>query len=163
LEQARQLVERLDDRTYSASPAGFEPHRAGGHMRHVLEFYDCFLAGLPSGYIDYAARRRDALLETSRDRAAARIGGIADRLRSDDLDGEDLGVMVRIEEIHDSPPVSGSWMPSSLSRELQTLASHTVHHFALIAMTLRAHGVQVDPEFGVAPSTLAHARRANSR
>jgi hypothetical protein len=34
------------------------------------------------------------------------------------------------------------------------LCSHAVHHFALIAMILRAHGIDVDPKFGVAPSTL---------
>jgi hypothetical protein len=47
-------------------------------------------------------------------------------------------------------------MESSLSRELQVLSSHTIHHFALIAVTLRAHGVQMDADFGMAPSTLRH-------
>jgi hypothetical protein len=56
----------------------------------------------------------------------------------------------------ESNDVSDSFMESSLSRELQVLSSHTVHHFALIAVTLRAHGVQMDPDFGMAPSTLRH-------
>jgi hypothetical protein len=47
-------------------------------------------------------------------------------------------------------------MPSSISRELQVLSSHTIHHFALIAMTLRMHGVELDAEFGMAPSTLRY-------
>jgi len=54
-------------------------------------------------------------------------------------------------------------MESSVSRELQVLSSHTIHHFALIAMTLRLHGVEMDPDFGMAPSTLrylAHAAEA---
>jgi hypothetical protein len=37
---------------------------------------------------------------------------------------------------------------------LQVLSSHTIHHFALMAVTLRLHGVQIDPKFGMAPSTL---------
>jgi len=45
---------------------------------------------------------------------------------------------------------------SSISRELQALSSHTIHHFALIAVTLRLHGFEVDPEFGMSPSTLQY-------
>jgi hypothetical protein len=48
------------------------------------------------------------------------------------------------------------FMESSISRELQVLSSHTVHHFALIAMTLRMHGVEMDADFGMAPSTLRY-------
>jgi hypothetical protein len=47
-------------------------------------------------------------------------------------------------------------MESSISRELQVLSSHTIHHFALIAITLRMHGVEMDPDFGMAPSTLRY-------
>ena len=46
--------------------------------------------------------------------------------------------------------------PSSLARELQFLTSHTIHHFAVIALILRAMDVEVDREFGVAPSTLRY-------
>jgi hypothetical protein len=48
------------------------------------------------------------------------------------------------------------FLMSSVGRELQTLSSHTIHHFALIGMTLLAHGVAVDPDFGMAPSTLRY-------
>jgi hypothetical protein len=41
-----------------------------------------------------------------------------------------------------------------VTRELQFLASHTVHHYALIAHLARDRGVGVAPEFGVAPATL---------
>jgi len=51
------------------------------------------------------------------------------------------------------------WVFSNLARELQFLASHTVHHYALIALTLTALGVPVDADFGMAPSTLRHAER----
>ena len=48
------------------------------------------------------------------------------------------------------------WADSSVERELQVLLSHTVHHYALIAVALRLHGHPVDEEFGVAPSTLRY-------
>jgi hypothetical protein len=52
--------------------------------------------------------------------------------------------------------ISDCFMDSSISRELQVLSSHTVHHFALIAMTLRMRGVELDSDFGMAPSTLRY-------
>jgi hypothetical protein len=57
-------------------------------------------------------------------------------------------------EDDDAAAVPEKFMESSISRGLQVLSSHTIHHFALIAMTLRAHGIEMDPEFGTAPSTL---------
>jgi hypothetical protein len=56
----------------------------------------------------------------------------------------------------DSDAVREGFMESSISRELQVLSSHTVHHFALIAITLRTHGVELDSDFGMAPSTLRY-------
>jgi hypothetical protein len=43
---------------------------------------------------------------------------------------------------------------------LQFLLSHTVHHFALMALILRAQGADPGDDFGVAPSTLEHRRAA---
>ncbi|HEV8146186.1 MAG TPA: hypothetical protein VGP79_07395 [Bryobacteraceae bacterium] len=138
LRQASDLLNRL-----SSSAFG----EVSGHMRHILEFYECFLEGLPSGRIDYDARKRDQSIERSAVAADARIHLLSDRLKTaPELRGDAL-VWVRLEE---------SDATSSVGRELQVLSSHTVHHFALIALTLRAHGVAVDPKFGVAPSTLRY-------
>jgi uncharacterized damage-inducible protein DinB len=143
LRQASDLLNRL-----SSSAFG----EVSGHMRHILEFYECFLEGLPAGRIDYDARPRDQSVERSTAAADARIESLSDRLKSaPELRGDAL-VWVTLEE---------SCATSSVGRELQVLSSHTVHHFALIALTLRAHGVAVDPKFGVAPSTLRY-REANA-
>jgi len=45
---------------------------------------------------------------------------------------------------------------STLCRELEYLQTHTVHHYALIAMILRLQSVEPNANFGVAPSTLQH-------
>jgi uncharacterized damage-inducible protein DinB len=54
------------------------------------------------------------------------------------------------------------WSVSSTFRELQFLATHTVHHFALVALLLRQRGVEVPVEMGVAPSTLEHWKSSDS-
>src|SRR5690348_2877029 len=80
LRQAESLLKKIDDAAFSSSPKGLAPHKAGSHLRHVLEFYECFLSGLPGGPIDYDNRRRDESVEKSRGVAAARIRSIIARL-----------------------------------------------------------------------------------
>jgi hypothetical protein len=155
LRQALRLLERLDDSIYSATPPGFAPHRVGAHLRHVLEFYQCFLDGLDWSHIDYDSRRRDESIERSRHTASIAIRSIIHGLDARAEAREERIVWVRMEDA-DGSGVRDCFMESSLSRELQILSSHTVHHFALIAVTLRAHGVQMDPDFGMAPSTLRY-------
>jgi hypothetical protein len=155
LRQALRLLEDLGDTAYSAMPPGFAPHRAGSHLRHILEFYQCFLEGLDSSHIDYDSRRRDGAIEYDREAASKAIRAVIRILEMSHELREERIIWVRMEDAETSG-VHDSFMESSVSRELQVLSSHTVHHFALIAMTLRAHGVQMDPDFGMAPSTLRY-------
>ena len=155
LRQAEALLTRITDGVYTASPGGLAPHKAGAHLRHILEFYECFVAGLAGGRIDYDARKRDLSVETSRHAAQARIRLLIHHLETEPALRIDSLVSVRIEDS------AGSRLPepflvSSVGRELQVLSSHTIHHFALMAMTLRALGVPLDPDFGMAPSTLRY-------
>jgi hypothetical protein len=161
LRQGLRLLERLDDRTYATTPEGFAPHRAGAHLRHILEFYQCFLEGQGSSHIDYDARRRDAAIERSREAASAAIRSIIRALRTEMELRQERIIWVRMEDAK-SAGIREAFMESSISRELQVLSSHTIHHFALIAMTLRAHGIQMDPDFGMAPSTLRHLAQAEA-
>jgi len=156
LQQALALVLPLDDATYSTSPADLAPHRVGSHLRHALEFYGCFLEGLETSCIDYDARKRDETIERDRHAAADKISSIIRRLDKTSSLAADEALTVRMED--GDPNVC---LRSSVGRELQALSSHTIHHFALIAVTLRAHGVEVDPLFGMSPSTL-HFQAARS-
>ena len=155
LRQALELLETVGSERYTQPPPGFEPHKAGAHLRHVLEFYECFLDGLESGHIDYDARRRDESVERSRAAAAGRIRCVMNRLESAPQLRGDAIIWVRMEDA-DSLSVGDPFTTSSIGRELQVLSSHTIHHFALIAMTLRAHGMNLPEDFGVAPSTLRY-------
>jgi hypothetical protein len=155
LRQMLAVLARIDDTTYSTSPSGFTPHRVGAHVRHILEFYQSFIKGVPSGYIDYDARPRDKAVEGSCAVASEAIRHVIQFFETFDLGGREFSVQVRMEDA-DGYHVEDSFMPSSISRELQVLSSHTIHHFALIAMTLRMHGVELDAEFGMAPSTLRY-------
>ena len=148
LRQALAIVQSTDDATFSTSPRSLEPYRVGSHLRHILEFYECFLDGLVTLQIDYDARKRDEAVENSRAAATGKICSIIRRLETT--------LSLRGDSIVGVPMEEYGYLTSSVGRELQVLSSHTIHHFALIAMTLRAHGVAVHADFGMAPSTLRH-------
>jgi hypothetical protein len=155
LGQARQLLTEIDGRAYSERPAVPGLNSAGGHVRHIVEFYECFLDGLVLMHVDYDARQRDLALQSDRLVAVGRIDELIARLRgSTDLLGDSV-VFVRMEDAASSG-VPEPFLISSIGRELQVLASHTVHHFALVAMAVRAMGWRVGAEFGVARSTLRY-------
>jgi uncharacterized damage-inducible protein DinB len=158
LRQALDLLGRIDGNQFATSPPGLATHRVNGHLRHILEFYECFLDGLAPARIDYDARKRDITIESSRAAAAARICAIIDRLETDPALLTDAHLFVRAEDA-DAMQLADPYLASSMGRELAVLSSHTIHHFALIAMTLRAHGVELDPDFGMALSTLRHRER----
>ena len=148
LRQALRLLDIVDESTYRTT-------RTGAHLRHVVEFYQCFLDGLEFSHIDYDARRRDETIERLREAAAQAIRDTIHTLETEpELAGERI-VWVRMEDA-EANGVRDCFMESSISRELQILSSHTVHHFALIAMMLRLQGVDLDADFGVAPSTLRY-------
>ena len=154
LQQGSTLLGDLPDGLYAefhpASPEG----SIGAHIRHCIDHFDCFLKGLGEGYIDYAKRDRRLDLEQDPKAAIPHLHGLMNELMS--LGGEwdrDRAVQVRIVSFTDDDQ---GWLPSTLGRELQFLLSHTVHHFALIAMLLRLAGVTPPRDFGVAPSTLQY-------
>ena len=151
LRQALAIVEKVDHTVYATPPLGMAPHRVGSHLRHVLEFYECFLDGLECGRVDYDSRKHNEALEKNRALATASIRSVIHRMEGVSLLGKDTRLALRMEETE-----ADVWLASSIGRELQALSSHTIHHFALIAVMLRLHGVAVDPDFGMSPSTLRY-------
>jgi uncharacterized damage-inducible protein DinB len=156
LVQGQELLVTLAAERYAA-PGPHGQASAGAHLRHVIDCYRCFLAGYPKGTIDYDARERDRRIETDRDVAFATIAEIIDRLQQLPEDGLALPVKIQVDTVAWDQG-KNMWTDSTIARELQFLLSHTVHHYALIALILRCHGFDPGPEFGVAPSTLEYRK-----
>jgi len=158
LTQGIEVLRGMDEAVYKAPCAPSGRSRIGSHFRHCLDFFGSFLRGLHENRIDYTARERDERVETSIRAAIERFEITIEALRRiEDLDPF-APLIVRGE---DAPTDLGpcAWTCSSVGRELQFLLSHTIHHYALIAVYLRLEGVEPGDEFGVAPSTLAYWRR----
>jgi len=147
LAQGAELIRRLDDATYRTA--------IGPQVRHCLDFYGSFLRGLATGRVDYDARERDPLVESSRRIALERHLYVVGALRELEPASAAAPLLVRAEAAVLAPG-EPEWCASSVRRELAFLLSHTVHHQAIMAEMLRARGRACPHGFGVAPSTAGH-------
>jgi uncharacterized damage-inducible protein DinB len=152
LEQAIELLGRLPESAFARTP---ERHArtVGPHLRHVLDHYSAFIAGLPGFRVDYDAREREPRLESDLGFAAARMREIVGELVLMEEDLMELPIQIRLES---GGSEAEQWSHSTVRRELQFLLSHTIHHFALIAVLLERFEIAVPDDFGIAPSTLKY-------
>ncbi len=152
LGQAIELLSRLPERAFARTEAR-HARTVGPHLRHVLDHYSSFLAGLPDFRVDYDARERELRLESDLEFASARMRHIKGELVLVDEDLLELPIQIRLEC---GGAEAEQWSHSTVRRELQFLLSHTVHHFALIAVLLERFEIAVPDDFGIAPSTLKY-------
>ncbi|MEM1449275.1 MAG: DinB family protein [Planctomycetota bacterium] len=167
LRQGHDLVRVLDEGAYAQNAPSLALSGVGPHLRHVVDFYQRFLTALETApddagpysiRIDYDARDRDPRVETDPVHALSVLERTIGRLRAvPDHSAARAGTTLQVRS--DGSP----WIDSTVARELQSLVSHTVHHYALIAIAVRSQGGAPDPEFGVAPSTLRHWSEQKAR
>jgi len=158
LEQAIELLGRLPENAF-ARTAERHAKTVGPHLRHVLDHYSAFIAGLPGFRVDYDAREREPRLESDLEFASARMREIVGELVLVEEDLMELPVQVRLES---GGSEAEQWSHSTVRRELQFLLSHTIHHFALIAVLLERFEITVPEDFGIAPSTLKYWQAQSS-
>lgn len=156
LQQCQQLLAALSAADYASSST--DAASIGAHVRHIIERYQCFLAGLSVGCVEYDARNRDRALEDSPRAAALALASIRRRLGALTVDSRSLQVR---ESVH--PEGATGEATSTMARELLALVSHTTHHLAMIAMLARQLGYNLDASFGKAASTIIHEQRSSSR
>jgi uncharacterized damage-inducible protein DinB len=153
LRQALELVRRMSDDDYRGTTPELPRGGVGAQFRHIFDHYDCFLRGLDGGRIDYDVRERDPRLECERGCALDKLGALSRDLAS--LPHAELRRSVQVA-LDCGEGDERIWSTSTVARELQFLVSHTVHHFAVIAVMLRRRGFEPGDDFGVAPSTLKY-------
>jgi uncharacterized damage-inducible protein DinB len=153
LQQAATLLAELDDVRFGQAHPALGLSSVGAHLRHCLDFYQNFLAGLSARRINYDQRARDQQLEQYREVAQTRLAALQESLRQ--LAAEDWPIEVLLEG-GAAQPEDSAWSRSSVKRELQFLLSHTIHHYSLMALALRLQGLDPGANFGVAPSTLQY-------
>ncbi|PCI81428.1 MAG: hypothetical protein COB20_01925 [SAR86 cluster bacterium] len=154
IEQCDQILSIISQENFTDDSKGSSS--IGAHIRHILDRFHCFFAGLADASIDYDARKRDREIEQNLEAATFALASIARRvgkLREPPLSNEIICVKESV--LPSSPAVEIS---STLEREMMGLITHSIHHLAIIALLARSFGHQMDSDFGKAPSTIVYER-----
>ena len=148
IEQAIDFISKTEETTYRQRCDDVFTSSIGQHIRHCIEHYDeLFIALAEKRAVRYHLRPRNMEVETDPKVAVNRLRFIRNQL--DRIGSEDNSL-----EVSDGGAAEPS--QSSLSRELEFLISHTVHHYALITVIANKFAVEVPKDFGIAPTTLKH-------
>ncbi|WP_339924897.1 hypothetical protein [uncultured Cyclobacterium sp.] len=152
LNQLSFLLGSLSTEQYNYKSELLSGASIGQHIRHIIEFYTCLKESfcLNLTQINYDKRKRDKSIEQDAKKAILTIDKLIDFLNEEKVVGKAaLVANFSLEEDHDCI------VPSSYRRELAYCLEHSIHHQALIKISLTDQGLRhlVDDNFGVAPST----------
>jgi hypothetical protein len=141
------LLDQLSQTQYSNSCAELSNATIGEHTRHIIEMFQCLENQYDLGVVNYDKRERNTLIQTDTTFAIENIKAVQKNLEKENknitllqiIDGEEI----RIE--------------SNYNRELLYNLEHCIHHQALIKVAiLQCETVTIDPNFGVARSTIEY-------
>lgn len=149
IEQAIGLISTIQPSLYGQCCDEMFSSSIGQHVRHCIEHYDeLFMAYDEKRVVRYHARPRKMEVETDSMVAVNRLRFIGNQLNRI---GSKKNTSLKVADSGIAEPSK-----SSLFRELEFLASHTVHHFALITVIANKFRLNVPENFGIAPATLKH-------
>ncbi|WP_158729232.1 DinB family protein [Flavobacterium sp. I-STPA6A] len=141
------LLGQLSQKEYSNSCTELSNSTIGEHTRHIIEMFQCLENQYDLGVVNYDKRERNTLIQTDTTFAIENIRAVQKNLEKENknitllqiIDGEEI----RIE--------------SNYNRELLYNLEHCIHHQALIKVAiLQCETVTIDPNFGVARSTIEY-------
>lgn len=158
LHQGLFLLDSLDAEAYTRPAAGGFGGSIGEHYRHVVEHFTCLLTGARTGKVDYDSRKRDRAIENDIEYARAVTEALIDDFKRLPWDLFQRWVEVTYTVAYHSEEIES--VPSNVSREIVFCVGHAVHHFAIIRLLCAQAQIEMPAGFGVAPSTLRHARSA---
>ena len=147
LNELTDLLQQLSQSEYSKACPELSNATIGEHTRHIIEMFQCLENQYESGCVNYDNRARNTRIQTDTEFAIENIVAIQENLDRENKDMELLQI-IDGEEIRIS---------TNYHRELLYNLEHCIHHQALIKVAiLQCETVSIDPNFGVARSTIEY-------
>jgi hypothetical protein len=141
------LMQLPDIACYSNPCEALSNATIGQHTRHIIELYQCLLAGYPSAKINYDDRKRNPLYENDIVASVEVLKEIQQKLQQPD---KQVNIFCGTND-------NSVCIESNYYREVLYNLEHCIHHQALIKVALLTiKNIDIDGGFGVAPSTLQH-------
>ncbi len=149
LERGVKLLELISNNDYTDTSAAPYHSSIGGHIRHILDVFDCIFDGLETKKVDLSLRKRNVLVEQSRKEGIAYFNKISNQLNSiKDLDFN------TIVEVTDDLGLGFLTYNYTLASALIQAHSHAIHHYASIGYIISHLGIDLpDEDFGFNPTT----------
>ncbi len=149
LDEIADVVMATDAASYVARPLPHVSGSIGEHVRHCLDHIAALIGTAPAHVLTYDRRQRGTAVESDPAEALRqilRLKAALDRWTARTIDDP-----VAVTSLVAAGQAVTGW--SSLGRELAFVASHTVHHQAVIALLLAVQDLPVPDRLGFAPST----------
>ena len=158
----KQAISLLDDISLSDYQEVLAPHFSssiGAHVRHIIDHFLALKEATESGEINYNKRNRQSAVEQFPQEASAACHGINAWLH-DICSSQLLNRRVVVTTEIDISHTKSTTCESTLERELVFVASHAIHHYALIRIIRNMQGRALPEFFGYAPATVTHLTRS---
>lgn len=143
------LLNQLTDQVYTTPCRELSNATIGEHTRHCIELFQCLLSQYELGVINYDKRQRDLAIQSQTEVAKTALLSLLNQLDKPNID-------LVLEQDYDGNRIQ---ITTTYQRELLYNLDHCVHHQALIKVALLSSTVQIDPNFGVARSTIAYRQQ----
>ena len=144
-----QLLKCISDDEYSNTTIAPYYSSIGGHMRHILDVFDCVFEGLDSNEINLINRKRNELSENYTKNGIEYFERTLTTLQR--LKVEDFNRIIKVTDDLGLGIVSVNY---TLSAILIQAHSHAIHHFASVGYIIFQLGIQLpDDKFGFNPTT----------
>ncbi len=158
LGQCADLIARTNGEMFSSPSRVLPGGSIGKHLRHMMDHFTAAADAAATGLsIDYDHRERNVPMERDPRVALEAIARVRARLREAADKPMNAPVTVRVM-------LTGSGeladLHSSAAREIFFAMHHAVHHQAMMRAIAAEFGMEVDVDFGKAPSTLNFERCA---
>lgn len=153
-----QAISLLDDISLADYQEVLAPHFSssiGAHIRHIVDHFVALKNAGMNGEINYNKRNRHGDVEQFPHSAIVTCESIMAWLKetcSTPLLDQRVLVTMDIDISH----TKAATCESTLERELVFVASHAIHHYALIRIIRNMQGKDLPEFFGYAPSTISY-------
>ncbi len=149
LQRGIQLLKCISDEEYNNTTIAPYYSSIGGHMRHILDVFDCIFEGLDSKEINLINRKRNELAENYTKNGIEYFEKVVINLQS--LKTENFNEIVKVTDDLGLGVITAKY---TLSAILIQAHSHAIHHFASVGYVISQLGIQLpDEDFGFNPTT----------
>ncbi|WP_394975135.1 DinB family protein [uncultured Croceitalea sp.] len=149
IEQFKEILSQLPQDSYITPCGPLSNATIGQHTRHIIELYQCLIAGYGSSDVCYDKRERNTKIEKEVTYAIAQLETIQRELEKPN---KDIKVSYELGE-------QEVCLESNYYREVMYNLEHAIHHHALIKVGIKTMtNMELPDSFGVAPSTMQYRK-----